>query len=71
MGRCSADWSLRPRGCPAPPAAAPEPCDKQVVTLDIYAADNINPNETARPRPVVVRLYQLQNDVRMLNAQVR
>jgi type VI secretion system protein VasD len=56
-------------GCPAPPAAAPEPCDKQVVTLDLYAADNINPNETARPRPVVVRLYQLQNDVRMLNAQ--
>ena len=55
--------------CAAPPAVAPAPCDKQVVTLDIYAADNINPNESARPRPVVVRLYQLQNDVRMLNAQ--
>jgi type VI secretion system protein VasD len=51
-----------------PPAAAPEPCDVQIVTLNIYAADNINPNETGNPRPVVVRLYQLKSDVRLLNA---
>ncbi len=51
---------------PAPEAAAP--CDVQIVTLNIYAADNINPNETGNPRPVVVRLYQLKGDVRLLNA---
>lgn len=56
-------------GCSGPPAAAPtKPCDVQVVTLNIYAADNINPNERGNPRPVVVRLYQLKNDVRMENA---
>jgi type VI secretion system protein VasD len=56
-------------GCgPAAPAQAPKPCDVQVVTLNVYAADNINPQETGKPRPVLVRLYQLKNDVRMENA---
>ena len=54
--------------CSTPPAQAPKPCDVQVVTLNIYAADNINPNERGNPRPVVVKLYQLKNDVRMENA---
>jgi type VI secretion system protein VasD len=53
---------------PAAPAAAPKPCDVQVVTLNIYAADNINPNDKGNPRPVLVKLYQLKNDVRMENA---
>ena len=52
----------------APEAKAPEPCDIQVVTLDIFAADNINPNENGNPRPVVVRLYQLKDDQRLANA---
>lgn len=56
-------------GCSSPEPVAPEPCDVQLVTLNIYAADNINPNENGNPRPVVVRLYQLQNDVRLLNAR--
>jgi type VI secretion system protein VasD len=55
-------------GCSGPPAQAPKPCDVQKVTRNIYAADNINPNERGNPRPVVVRLYQLKNDVRMENA---
>ena len=55
--------------CPAPPPAVPEPCNKQVVTLMLYAADDVNPNESNRPRPVVVRLYQLANDMKMLNAK--
>jgi type VI secretion system protein VasD len=56
-------------GCSStPPPEPPEPCDVQIVTLSIYAADNINPNENGNPRPVVVRLYQLKNDVRMENA---
>ncbi|AUX44717.1 hypothetical protein SOCE26_061840 [Sorangium cellulosum] len=53
----------------APPPAAPEPCDVQIVTLSIYAADNINPNENGNPRPVVVRLYQLKSSGTMENAQ--
>jgi type VI secretion system protein VasD len=57
-------------GCSSagPPPAAPKPCDVQIVTLRIYAADNINPNENANPRPVVVRLYQLKDEMRMQNA---
>jgi type VI secretion system protein VasD len=54
--------------CSPPPAQAPKPCDVQVVTLNIYAADNINPNERGNPRPVWVKLYQLKGDVRMENA---
>lgn len=52
-----------------PPPEEPAPCDKQVVTLFIYGADNINPNEQDRPRPVVVKLYQLLNDMKMVNAR--
>jgi type VI secretion system protein VasD len=55
-------------GCYPPVQAPTKPCDVQVVTLNIYAADNINPNERGNTRPVVVRLYQLKNDVRMENA---
>ena len=47
----------------------PKPCDVQMVTLYIYAADNINPNDQGKPRPVVVRLYQLKNEVKLTNAQ--
>jgi type VI secretion system protein VasD len=56
-------------GGPAAEPKAPEPCDVQVVTLGIFAADNINPNENGNPRPVVVRLYQLKNEVRLENAR--
>lgn len=52
-----------------PPAQEPEPCDVQVVTLNLYAADNVNPNEEERPRPVLVRLYQLKSDMTILNAK--
>lgn len=56
-------------GCSEPEPQVPEPCDVQIVTLTIFAAENINPNDNGNPRPVVVRLYQLQNDVRLLNAR--
>ncbi len=55
-------------GCVTVPPAPPKACDVQIVTLRIYAADNINPNERGNTRPVVVRLYQLKNDVKMENA---
>ncbi len=51
------------------PPKAPDPCNVQVVTLDIYADQLINPNQDERPRPVVVKLYQLADDARMLNAK--
>jgi type VI secretion system protein VasD len=54
--------------CSNPPPNVPKPCDVQVVTVNIYAADNINPNERGNPRPVWVKLYQLKGDVRMENA---
>ncbi|MEZ4298198.1 MAG: type VI secretion system lipoprotein TssJ [Polyangiaceae bacterium] len=60
--------SLGATCAPQEPVAPPEPCDVQIVTLNIYAADNINPNENGNPRPVVVQLYQLKNEVRMENA---
>ena len=64
----SAFASLGATCAPAAPVEPPKPCDVQIVTLNIYAADNINPNENGKPRPVVLRLYQLKNDVRMENA---
>lgn len=66
LGAVGAVWAA---GCgAAPPPPPPEPCDVQVVTLNLFAADNINPNESGNPRPVVVRLYQLKSDVRLENA---
>ncbi|NUP10756.1 MAG: type VI secretion system lipoprotein TssJ [Polyangiaceae bacterium] len=58
-------------GCSSapPPVEPPKPCDKQIVTLDIYAATNVNPNENGNPRPVVVRLYQLTSDLNLQNAR--
>lgn len=50
------------------PATPPKPCDVQTVTLNIYSAEDVNPNENGNPRPVLVRLYQLKNDVKMENA---
>ncbi len=57
-------------GCfPEPPPAEPDPCNVQMVTLRIYGSDLINPNEQERPRPVMVRLYQMASDLKMLNAR--
>lgn len=57
-------------GCSAtPPPEVPKPCDKQIVTLDLYGGGNINPNENGNPRPVVIRLYQLQSDLNLANAR--
>jgi type VI secretion system protein VasD len=56
-------------GCGTPPAAAPQKqCDVQVVTLSLYGAENINPNDRGNARPVVIRLYQLRDDIRLENA---
>ncbi|AKT38899.1 type VI secretion system lipoprotein TssJ [Chondromyces crocatus] len=66
LGALGASWAA---GCSqAPPPEVPAPCDVQIVTLNLFAADNINPNENGNPRPVVVRLYQLKSEVRLENA---
>ena len=63
-------FSVLTGGCfPEPPPVEPDPCNVQIVTLRIYASDLINPNDQDRPRPVVVRLYQLASDMKMLNAR--
>lgn len=58
-------------GCSSapPPVEPPKPCDTQIVTLDIYASGDVNPNESGNPRPVVVRLYQLSSDLNLQNAR--
>lgn len=57
-------------GCSeTPPPEEPDPCNVQIVTLRIYGGDLINPNDADRPRPVVVRLYQLATDLRMQNSR--
>jgi type VI secretion system protein VasD len=60
--------SLGATCAPQAPIEPPKPCDVQIITLNIFASDNINPNENGNTRPVTVRLYQLKNEVRMENA---
>ncbi|MEM9692058.1 MAG: type VI secretion system lipoprotein TssJ [Myxococcota bacterium] len=56
-------------GCaPEPAEPPPQPCNVQQVTLKIFASDIINQNDQDLPRPVVVRLYQLNSDLKMQNA---
>src|SRR5437879_6131134 len=50
------------------PPETPKPCNKQIVTLDIYAGGDLNPDD-AHPRPVVVRLYQLTSELKLENAR--
>ncbi len=50
------------------PPETPKPCDKQIVTLDIYASGDVNPDD-GHPRPVVVRLYQLSSELKLENAR--
>jgi len=75
MKRCTkTGWTLlmgamlAGAGCAPVPPVVPTPCNKQVVTLNIYSDDQLNPTAAEMPRPVVVRLYQLATDLKMLNA---
>lgn len=44
-------------------------CEIQVVGLSLIASDTINPSEAGEPRPVVVRIYQLRDEIRFQNAE--
>ncbi len=62
--------AVSPIACfPPPPPQKPDPCNVQIVKLRIYADENINPNDEDKPRSVLVRLYQLNSDTRILNAR--
>ena len=56
---CGPTQALTPR--------EPTRCTFQNVDLTIVASKSINPTTTGEPRPVVVRVYQLKNDVRIRN----
>lgn len=49
-------------------AKEPEPCEQQLITFAVIASPRINPTDSGEPRPVQIRLYQLKNDIRLLNA---
>jgi type VI secretion system protein VasD len=50
---------------PAPPPPPPKPID---VAISIVAAPDLNPNRNGRPSPVFLRVYQLRNASKFLNA---
>lgn len=55
-------------GCGSSTATAtvpPKPCEVQVVSLSVVAAEIINPTETGEARPVVFRIYQLKDPLRL------
>jgi type VI secretion system protein VasD len=52
----------------APPPAAPEKCPPQTISLSFLASRQINPTPEGQSRPVVVRVYELKEDARLMNA---
>lgn len=46
----------------------PKTCEIQTVGLSIVASESINPSPEGEPRPVVVRVYQLQDEIALHNA---
>ena len=59
---------LMPKPPAPPPAAAPAPAPELpkpvLVTLTLQASATLNPSESNRPSPVVVRVYKLRSEVR-------
>lgn len=43
-------------------------CEIQTVHLSVVASPTINPTPDGEPRPVLLRVYQLKDDIRMQNA---
>jgi type VI secretion system protein VasD len=62
--------AIAPIACfPPPLPPKPDPCNVQIVTLNIYADEVINPEDNELTRPVWVKLYQLTADSKILNAR--
>jgi type VI secretion system protein VasD len=43
-------------------------CEIQTVSLSVVASDTINPSPEGEPRPVVVRVYQLRDEIALYNS---
>ncbi len=56
--------------CASAPVApkTPEKCQPQTLSLSFLASPRINPTPEGQPRPLVVRVYELKADERLLNA---
>ncbi len=54
----------RPKPAPAPPPPPP-PIPAQ---LSVLARADVNPDESGRPSPIVIRIYQLKDDAAFRNA---
>ena len=55
-------------GGAAPPPKGPEKCPEQTVTVSLLASPAVNPAAGGAARAVVVRVYQLKSDARLVNA---
>lgn len=53
-------------GCKSTPPPPPKPIDVQV---NVVAAPDINPNRSGRPSPVFLRVFQLRDASKFLNAE--
>ncbi len=53
---------------PPPVARAPEKCGPQTLTVQLLASPITNPSPQGDPLSVVVRVYQLKSDARLLSA---
>jgi type VI secretion system protein VasD len=51
------------------PVKEPKRCTLQTVGLTVLASDRLNPTNEGEPRPVILRIYQLKNDVGLQNAK--
>jgi len=50
------------------PPKAPEKCPPQTLSLSFLASSRLNPTPDGQSRPLVVRVYELKEDARLLNA---
>lgn len=59
-------------GCsstPPPKVAKPKSCELASLKASVITSSRVNLSEEREPRPVQIRLYQLKNDTRFLNAR--
>lgn len=50
------------------PVKEAKKCQLQIVNMTVLASPMINPTNEGEARPVIVRIYQLKNDVNLANA---
>jgi type VI secretion system protein VasD len=70
MAGCGKIPGLKPPAAAPPPPPPPliKPARPLPINLTFQASATVNPSESGRPSPVVVRLYQLKNDAAFMAA---